>query len=47
MTLWLAVMIGWAVFLFTPSLRSLLKAVSTDESDLTSEEIEIKGESRV
>lgn len=28
MTLWLAVVIGWAVFLFTPSLRALLRASS-------------------
>ena len=43
MTLWFAVVIGWAVFLFTPSLRSLLQAARADEFDLTSEEIEIKG----
>jgi uncharacterized protein (TIRG00374 family) len=42
MTLWFAVVIGWGVFLFTPSLRSLLKAARTDESELTSEEIEVK-----
>ncbi len=29
MTLWFAVVIGWAVFLFTPSLRALLRASST------------------
>jgi len=43
MTLWLAVIIGWGVFLFTPGLRSLLKAARTDEPELTSEEIEVKG----
>ena len=43
MTLWFAVLIGWGVFLFTPSLRSLLQAARTDEIELTSEEIEIKG----
>jgi uncharacterized protein (TIRG00374 family) len=47
MTLWFAVLIGWGVFLFTPSLRSLLNAARTDEAELTSEEIEVKGESRV
>jgi uncharacterized protein (TIRG00374 family) len=43
MTLWFAVLIGWGVFLFTPSLRSLLNAARTDELELTSEEIEVKG----
>ena len=47
MTLWFAVLIGWGVFLFTPSLRSLLNAARTDEAELTSEEIEVKGEDRV
>jgi uncharacterized protein (TIRG00374 family) len=47
MTLWLSVLIGCCVFLFTPSLRSLLQAARTDELELTSEEIEVKGESRV
>lgn len=47
MTLWFAVLIGWGVFLFTPSLRSLLKAARTDETELTSEEIEVKGETSV
>jgi len=41
MTLWFAVGIGWAVFLFTPSLRSLLTAASMEGPDLTSEEIEV------
>jgi uncharacterized protein (TIRG00374 family) len=43
MTLWFAVLIGWGVFLFTPSLRTLLRAARTDEPELTSEEIEVKG----
>ncbi|MDF1526657.1 MAG: lysylphosphatidylglycerol synthase transmembrane domain-containing protein [bacterium] len=43
MTLWFAVLIGWGVFLFTPGLRSLLKAARTDELELTREEIEVKG----
>ena len=47
MTLWLAVIIGWAVFLFTPGLRSLLRAARTHETELTSEEIEVKGEESV
>ncbi len=47
MTLWFAVLIGWGVFLFTPGLRSLLKAARTDEIELTSEEIEVKSEDRV
>jgi len=47
MTLWFAVLIGWGVFLFTPSLRSLLKAASMDEVEMTSEEIEVKGQSNV
>jgi uncharacterized protein (TIRG00374 family) len=42
MTLWFAVVIGWGVLLFTPSLRSLLKAARTDEPEFTSEEIEVK-----
>jgi hypothetical protein len=42
MTLWFAVLIGWGVLLFTPSLRSLLKAARTDEPEFTSEEIEVK-----
>lgn len=37
MTLWLAVLLGWLVFLFTPSLRSLLKASSMHEESRTSE----------
>ena len=37
MTLWLAVVLGWVVFLFTPSLRSLLKASSMEEGVKTSE----------
>ena len=47
MTLWFAVLIGWGVFLFTPGLRSLLKAARTDEVELTSEEIEVRRESSV
>jgi len=43
MTLWFAVVIGWCVFLFTPNLRSLLHDARTDELELTSEEIEVKG----
>ncbi|MCJ7499936.1 flippase-like domain-containing protein [bacterium] len=42
MTLWFAVLIGWGVLLFTPSLRSLLNAARTDEPEFTSEEIEVK-----
>ena len=47
MTLWFAVLIGWGVFLFTPGLRSLLRAARTDETELTSEEIEVTSEESV
>ena len=47
MTLWFAVLIGWGVFLFTPGFRSLLNQASTDESELTSEEIEVTSEEMV
>ncbi len=41
MTLWFAVLIGWSVFLFTPWLRSLLKAAREESPETTSEEIEV------
>ena len=47
MTLWFAVVIGWAVFLFTPGLRSLLRAARTSDTELTSEEIEVTSEESV
>lgn len=47
MTLWFAVLIGWGVFLFTPSLRSLLRDARMDEKELTSEEIEVTSEESV
>jgi hypothetical protein len=47
MTLWFAVVIGWLVFLFTPGFRSLLHAASMDETELTSEEIEVTSEHTV
>jgi uncharacterized protein (TIRG00374 family) len=47
MTLWLAVLIGWAVFLSTPWLRSLLNAARADEVELTSEELPIEGKKRL
>lgn len=47
MTLWFAVVIGWAVFLFTPGLRSLLSAASMEGPEVTSEEIEVEGEKTV
>lgn len=47
MTLWFAVLIGWGVFLFTPSLRSLLQDARTDEPEVTSEGIEVEKKSRV
>ena len=37
----------WGVFLFTPGFRSLLNQASTDESELTSEEIEVTSEEMV
>lgn len=37
MTLWLAVIIGWLVFLLTPSLRSLLRVSSREKDPPTSE----------
>lgn len=42
MTLWFAVIIGLVVFLATPWLRSLLRAARHDETELTSEEIEVR-----